>query len=130
MTTQDMLDERYGRRRSPRRRWMAGIALALVATGVGLYGWYTFSNALDDVSAQPTGFRVEDARTVTVDFQVTIPQGRAAACVLEAQDEEHSVVGWRVVEFEASDQHTRAFTETIPTVALATTGLVNSCWVT
>jgi hypothetical protein len=59
-----------------------------------------------------------------------VPIGRDVACALEAQDEEHGVVGWKIIEIAASEQHTRAFRESIPTVAEATTGLVNSCWVT
>ncbi|GAA2006344.1 DUF4307 domain-containing protein [Microbacterium ulmi] len=129
-TTQDKLDERYGRRRSPRARWVAGILIAVAAIAVGAYAWLTVASALDDVAAETTGFRVEDSRTVTLEFQLTVPAGRDVACVLEAQDEQHGVVGWRVVQFAASDDHTRAFSEAIPTVATATTGLVNSCWVT
>ena len=71
-----------------------------------------------------------DARTVVIDFQVTAPAGRDVACALEALDADHGVVGWRIVQLPASDQPARAFRESIPTVALATTGLVNACWVT
>ena len=63
-------------------------------------------------------------------FQVSAPVGRSIACALEAQDEEHGVVAWRVVEYPGSDLHVRAFHETLPTTSGATTGLVNSCWVT
>ena len=45
-------------------------------------------------------------------------------------DEEFGIVGWRVVEYPASTTITRAFVETIPTVATATTGTVHSCWAT
>ena len=31
MTTQDMLDERYGRTSSPQRRWTIGIVIAVAA---------------------------------------------------------------------------------------------------
>ena len=50
-------------------------------------------------------------------MQISAPAGAAVACALEAQDVEHGVVGWRVVEFAASDAHTQAFQERIPTVA-------------
>lgn len=130
MTTQEMLDERYGRRRSARSRWIAGVLIAVAAALVALFGWMTVQGALDDVAAETTGFSIDDERTVTLRFQITVPLGRSVACALEAQDEEHGIVGWLVVEYEASTQHTRAFRETIPTLAEATTGLVNSCWVT
>jgi hypothetical protein len=130
MTTAQMLDERYGRVRSPRRRWIAGAAIAVAALLVGGFAWMTVAAALDDVAADGTAFEIVDDHSVTLTFQLSAPAGSAVACALEAQDEEHGVVGFSIVELEASDQHTRAFRETIPTVAPATTGLVNSCWVT
>ncbi|MHC2999399.1 DUF4307 domain-containing protein [Microbacterium sp. HJ5] len=130
MTTQDMLDERYGRTRSPARRWIVGVAIAIAAAVVGLFAWFAVSSSLDSVDADTTGFEVVDARSVVLGFQVTAPTGRDIACAIEAQDEEHGVVGWRVVELPASEEHSRAFREEIRTTALATTGFVNSCWVT
>ena len=131
MTTQQLLDERYGRRTSRRRRiagWTIVAVLALSATAV--LGWTTISRTLDAVDAVDTGFLVNDAHSVTISFQITAPRDRTVACALESRDEEHGTVGWRIVEYPASGEHTRGFTEQIPTVALATTGLVNSCWVT
>lgn len=130
LTTQQMLDDRYGRRTSRRRRiiwWSVVAALAIAATAA--LGWSTIARSLNAVDVTGTGYNVADAHTVSVSFQITAPLGRDVACALEAQDEEHGVVGWRIVQYPASDQPTRAFTETLPTVALATTGLVNSCWV-
>lgn len=130
MTTQQMLDERYGRTRKTRstRFWtilgLGAVALAVVGTG-----WFAFSATSSAVDAATTGFELVDDHTVTVSMLVTVPAGTPVACVLEAQDEEHGVVGWKVVEYPASDAHSRAFTETIPVTAAATTGLVNGCWV-
>jgi hypothetical protein len=130
MTTPEMLDERYGRTRSSRRRWILAAVIAVAAVLVGLFAWMTVSNALDDVHVDTTGFTVPDQRTVALVFQITAPAGRSVACVLEAQDEEHGIVGWKVIEIPASELHAQAFRETIPTTAEATTGLVNACWVT
>ncbi|MCT2086457.1 DUF4307 domain-containing protein [Microbacterium enclense] len=130
MTTQTMLDDRYGRTRSPRRRILLWSIVGVVAVGLtGMLGWTTVANSLGSVTAIDTGYTVVDAETVTVSFQITAPVGEPVACAIEAQDEEHGTVGWRVVEYAASADHTRAFTEEIPTLALATTGFVNSCWV-
>ena len=130
MTTPDRLDVRYGRVPSAGRRWSIAIVVLVIVAAVGGFAWLTVSNALDDVGADSTGFTVESAHSVTLSFQISAPSGSTVACALEAQDEEHGVVGWKVVEFEASETHARAFRETIPTVALATTGFVNTCWVT
>ena len=81
------------------------------------------------VDFDTTGYSYIDTHTITVDFQVTLQPGAAVTCAVEAQDTEHGVVGWRVIEYPADAAHTRAFRETIPTVAEATTGLVTSCWI-
>ncbi|MDU0347102.1 DUF4307 domain-containing protein [Microbacterium sp. KSW2-29] len=130
MTTQAQLDDRYGRTRSPRRRIVGWSIVGVLALGaIGFLGWTTVSNSLNAVTATDTGYTVVDDRTVTSTFQITAPTGRPVACALEARDEEHGTVGWRVVEYPASEDHTRAFTEEIPTLSLATTGFVNACWV-
>ncbi len=126
--TQELLDDRYGRRRGSRRLgWV--VAGVLAAGAVGYLAWTTVASAVDSVDVDTTGFAVVDAETVTVDFQLTVRTGVPVACALEAQDTEHGVVGWRVVEYPASDEHSRAFRETLRTTAEATTGLVTSCWI-
>ena len=129
-TTQDLLDQRYGRGRSASRRWALIAVAAVAAVAAGLFAWMTFANSADAATAETTGFEVVDAYSVSLRFQVSAPVGRPIACAIEAQDEEHGIVGWRVVEYPASDLHIRAFHETLPTTGGATTGLVNSCWVT
>ena len=98
---------------------------------MGLFAWMTFANSADAATADTTGFEVVDEHSVIAPVpDLGAPIGRSIACAIEAQDEEHGVVGWRVVEYPGSDLHARAFHETMPTTAEATTGLVNSCWVT
>lgn len=128
MTTQAVLDERYGRTRRPGRRavWIALGTVAVIL--IGWFGWYTLTNPANGISADATAFDLGE-RSVRVDFQLTAPAGTAVACAIEALDEEYGVVGWKVVEYPASDTHIRALSETVPIVAAATTGLVNSCWV-
>ncbi len=122
------LDDRYGR--GPGRARGVWIALAVVAVAVlGWLGWTIVAQSFDSVDIDTTGFEVHDAHSISVDFQVTLRQGEAVTCVVEAQDEEHGVVGWRVVEYPADEAHSRRFVETVPTVAEATTGLVTSCWI-
>lgn len=130
MTTSRELDERYGRARGAVRRraaWGAGALAAAVA--VGALAWFTLSGAAAEVRADDTGFSVRDAHSVSISFEVGGAPGREIACALEALDDGFGVVGWRIVVLPASDALTRSFSETVPTVSLATTGLVNSCWV-
>ncbi|MCM3696183.1 DUF4307 domain-containing protein [Microbacterium oleivorans] len=124
------LADRYGRTRSAASRrwtWVAIGAVAVAATG--LLGWTTVSNALNSVDADTTGFTLPDEHTVEVRVQVTVNPGTRVACSLEAQDAEHGIVGWKIVEVPASDDHSRIVTAQIPTTAPATTGFVRSCWI-
>ncbi|MGX5769796.1 DUF4307 domain-containing protein [Microbacterium trichothecenolyticum] len=131
MTTRAELDERYGRAAHPvRNRVFWAIVAASALAAVAALALLTVSGSLDDVGVDETGFVLVDDRTVTVSFQVTPPVGAGFACAVQALDEEFGIVGWRVVEYPASTTITRAFVETIPTVATATTGTVHSCWAT
>ncbi|MBS1674051.1 MAG: DUF4307 domain-containing protein [Actinobacteria bacterium] len=128
MTTPAQLDERYGR--GPRRRLPAILGIAAAALVVGVFGWWTWQGSADAVDVAGTGFELVDQHSVTVRFQITAPADRPVHCIVEAQDEEFGIVGWRVVTLPASSQRTaRAFVESVPIVSAATTGLVNSCWV-
>lgn len=134
MTTAEMpaeltaeLDDRYGRGGRRRGGW---IVLGVIAVAlIGYFGWTTFTQSAASVDVDTTGYSEVDAHSITVDFQATLQPGSPLTCALEAQDTEHGIVGWRVVEYPADAAHTRAFRETIPTVAEATTGLVTSCWI-
>lgn len=127
MTTSAELDERYGRTRTRRTPWIvAGIVALLV---VGVFGWMIVAQSMNSVDADDLGFDLVDEHTVDVRFQVTGVQGKDVVCVVEALDEEFGVVGWKVVEIPAGDSHSQALSTSVPTVAEATTGLVNTCWV-
>ena len=71
---------------------------------------------------------IVDDRTVEVSFDLTVPTGRDAACAVQALNEQSAVVGWLVVEYPASSDRFRSYTETVRTTELATTGLISSCW--
>lgn len=131
MTTQAELDDRYGRTTDPvRRRLLWGALIAVAVLGVGWLGWTTVSNTIDAISVDDLGYEVRDEHTVEVSFQFTAPAGRSVACALQALDQEFGVVGWKIVQYEGDGSHRMRHTETVPTVAEATTGLVESCWVT
>ncbi len=127
MTTAQELDDRYGRTRRGRTPWIVGIAIAALL--VGAFGWMTVTSQMNAVDSDDLGYELVDEHSVTVRFQVTGVAGKDVACVVEALDEEFGVVGWKVVEIPAGDSHSQAVSATVPTVAAATTGLVNSCWV-
>ncbi|MFJ4173717.1 DUF4307 domain-containing protein [Microbacterium sp. NPDC089696] len=127
MTTAEQLDDRYGRTRRRRGPWIVLIAIGVLL--VGAFGWMTVTSQMNSVDSDDLGFELVDEHSVDVRFQVTGASGRDVVCVVEALDEEFGVVGWKVVEIPASDNHSQALSATVPTVSEATTGLVNSCWV-
>lgn len=130
MTMKEALDERYGRGPRPTRRRAFWMSVAVVAVAsVATFSWVTISNALSEVGFDETGYEVLDDRTVTVSFQATPPTRASFACAVQALDEDFGIVGWRVIQCPAFENTTRAFVESIPTVAWATTGTVHSCWV-
>lgn len=127
MTTAQELDARYGRTRKRRLPWVIGIAVAVL--GVGAYSWLLVADSMNSVDADDLGYQIVDEHTVELTFQVSGVAGKDVACAIEALDEEFGTVGWKIIEIPAAEGHTRSFTERIPTVAEATTGLVSSCWV-
>ncbi|GAA4491146.1 hypothetical protein GCM10023171_34570 [Microbacterium panaciterrae] len=127
VTTPAQLDERYGR--GPRRRLPMIVGGAIAVAAIGVFGWWTVQGSANTVDVTDRGFDLTDAHTVTVSFQISAPADRPVHCILEAQDVEFGIVGWKVIDYPASSQRARAFTERIPVVGEATTGLVNSCWV-
>ena len=127
MTTPQELDERYGRRRPRRGLAIVGGAATAAVVAVGL--WWMGGSSLDTVDATDLGYVVIDEHTVELRFSVSAPRESAAYCALQALDETKGIVGWKIVGLPPGSEHTRGFVEHIPTVALATTGLVKSCWV-
>lgn len=129
-TPQALLDERYGRGRQRgidrRLGWgIAGAALLLGLVVLLFGGWYSTSS----IEFRDLSYDVVDARTVTVDFEVTAPAGAPVACALEALSPSYATVGWKILELPASEQRTRRFSETLVTSYEATTGALRNCWV-
>ncbi|WP_291055167.1 DUF4307 domain-containing protein [Herbiconiux sp.] len=127
------LDQRYGRTPGRRARgkliaWLGGVGVAVVITAWVVWGGLSGSAA--SLDAQDTAHLVVDSRSVQVDFDLTIPRGDTASCVVQALSEKFAVVGWKVVDIPASDSATRSFSETVRTSELASTGLIYNCWLT
>ncbi|ALJ19858.1 DUF4307 domain-containing protein [Microbacterium sp. No. 7] len=126
----ELLADRYGRRSSQRRTrwWVAGVVI-VAGAALGVTVWSTIASSLRTADAIDLGFEPPTAHEITLRFQITTRPDVPVACALEAQDAEHGVVGWRIVEYPADAAHSRIFTETVPTVAEATTAFVKACWI-
>jgi hypothetical protein len=127
------LQRRYGRTSGRRVRgrliaWVAGIGVAVVVTVWVVWAGLDGSSAT--IGTQDTAHTVVDARSVEVEFDVTIPRGDTATCVVQALNEKFAIVGWKVIDLPASEQATRSFSEVVRTSELASTGLIYDCWLT
>ncbi len=131
--TSSSLDQRYGRTPARRARrtliaWTTGVAAAVVV--VAWVVWAGLDGSSASIDAQDTAHLVVDSRSVQVDFDLTLPRGDTASCLVQALNDSFAVVGWKVVDIPASDQPIRSFTETVRTSELASTGLIYDCWLT
>lgn len=127
------LDERYGRtperrRRGTRLAWLLGAAIAAVFAAWVIWAGLLVPAASIEYSTIAYTVDVADS-TVEVRWQLSLDTRSAAHCAVQALDDNYSVIGWKVVDIPASDQHTRSFRETIRTTEPANTGLVYRCWV-
>ena len=127
---EQLLDERYGRRRQRgidrRIGWTLAAAMVLLGALVVFFGGWQSTSTIEFKSLD---YEVVDERTVRVDAQVSAPAGEGVACALEALSTSRATVGWKIVELPISDDRTRRFETTLITTAPATTGSVRECWV-
>lgn len=130
-TSSQRLDARYGNSRASRFRLRA-LMWSLGAFIVVVFGaWVLWAGLLApaaNVNAVDVAHTVVDEHSVDVTYQLTVAPGTAAMCAIQAQDNQHSIVGWKIVEIPASDTRTRELTESVKTVDTAVTGLIYRCW--
>lgn len=112
-----------------RQRWLYGTAGGLVALVFGAWVlWAGLDQASGNIDATDRAFDIVDDRTIDVTFSVVMPAGTEAFCAVQAQDEQRSIVGWKVVELPAQDGFERMETVRLRTTGPAVTGLIHSCW--
>jgi hypothetical protein len=129
-----LVADRYGRGRAHRRRdrWLiVGAAAAFAVVLVAWVVWAGLDGSKPLVEATDLSHRVlNDERAVEVTWRLSVPSGNETACIVEAFNEDFTVVGWKVVEIPASDRPLRTFTERVRIAQPANTGLISHCWLT
>jgi hypothetical protein len=89
----DLMAERYGRPRG-RRRLAVGITAVLAAAGLGWLVWAVWLESTPDVQSGLVRTQVVGPHRVTADVAVSFGGPHVvASCVLQAQADDHSVVG-------------------------------------
>lgn len=130
----DVMAARYGRTRGNRTRdrvlLIAGAAFAAIVL-VAWVVWAGLDGQKPQVEVTDTGHRlINDERAVEVSWNLSVPPGNDTACIVQALNEEFTVVGWKVIEVPASTLHIRTLTETVRVAQEANTGLIYRCWLT
>ncbi len=123
----ERLAARYGRGPATRRRnRLAGLVLAVLAVlGVGTWAvWTNVGGAVgEQLDVTTRAFTVHGDSSVSVTWSVT-GSSKRLACTVEADAQDHSVVGLVVVEVPPGGG---TGTTTVRTVREAVTGLVSAC---
>lgn len=130
-TTQQRLDERYGRtpgaeRRTRRLMVVAGIVFAAVFTAWVVWGGLSGTKAKLEV--RDLGYANVTDTSIDVRWEVSVAPGTPVGCAVQALNENFGIVGWRIIELPASPERTRVLVETIRTAERAVTGLPYRCW--
>ena len=76
------------------------------------------------------GYDLVSDDEVVLRFEVSVTPGASVRCALEVQNEQHAIVGWKVVDLPGSDTYTRVFEERIITSEPAVVGLISECRLT
>jgi len=128
----DVIAARYGRTRANRTRDRLLLIGASAFAAIVLVAWVVWAG-LDgqkpQIEVTDTGHRlINDERAVEVSWNLSVPPGNDTACIVQALNEDFTVVGWKVIEVPASTLHIRSFTETVRVAQEANTGLIYRCW--
>ncbi len=132
-TASASLDARYGRTPSKRRRdrWIyigGGIAVAVVVSAWVV--WAGLDQAGASLETEDVGSTIINARTVQVNYQLSMPVGQTAKCALQVENAAHSIVGWKIENIPASTRYTNSFNTIVKSAEKPTTGLIYQCWLT
>lgn len=127
------LDARYGR--TPHRRRRDRLILIIVGAffTVVLVAWVIWAgldNGQASIGAQDIAHSVIDDSTVSVTWQVSVTEGTPVSCAIQAQNESHAIVGWKIVDLPASTSYNNRYKEVMHTSQRAVTGLIYRCWLT
>lgn len=120
------LSTRYGTRM--RRPWLfPAIVVIGIALGIAWAVWV--ATAEKPFSARLYGYEVTSDHSTTVKLDIHRPKPRTLECTVQAQAEDHSVVGERTITIASSARKTIRTTTSIETERRAVTGVLKGCQV-
>lgn len=125
------IDARYGRTPQRQRRDRITLTVAGILFAVVLVAWIVWAgwdNDRGNLAAQDVAHSVMGDSSVSVTWQVSVKAGTAVSCALQAQNEAHAIVGWKIVDLPASATFNTRYQEVVRTSQQAVTGLIYQCW--
>lgn len=129
----EALDARYGRTPGRTRRDRIILIVMGVLFTVVFAAWVVwagFDNGQGSLDTEDVAHLVVDDSTVSITWQVSVHEGTAVSCALQAQNKAHAIVGWKIVHLPPSQNFVNRYKETIRTSQSAVTGLIYRCWLT
>lgn len=106
--------------------WVFGI---LFAAGFVLFlVFQNLGSSSSSIDVQVVNMRVDSGNQFTVDLRADAPPNTEYQCAIEVQNSQKGIVGWKVVDFEASPQWSRSVTVAINTSESGASGLISGCW--
>jgi hypothetical protein len=126
MSTEKLMQDRYGRTSKPSRGRVIALASALFAIFMGWAIWVSF---FSPQTAKPAvqGYEVVDESTTIVRFSVAKPLESTAICAVEVLSKSYAVVGFREVVIGPETNPDALIEATVNTTSLGVTGLVEKC---
>jgi hypothetical protein len=124
--TSDLMAKRYGTRASP-RRWPAVAGGVAVAALLAWLAWSAWVQGTRSISAQVVSFDVVSAHRIDVTVTVSLPAGRSAQCTIQAQAEDHTVVGEKIVSVAAGTSAESSIHAQLATDREATSASIANC---
>jgi len=109
--------------------WRRNVVLAVVGLvlGVGVVAFMTLVGNGSRIEAKETGFTVNGAESITLDFTVTKPKDVTVACSIEALASDFAQVGLTSVKVGPADVVQQQVSVTVPTTQAAVSAIVKGC---
>lgn len=125
------LDARYGRTPKRHRRdriimIVVGILFGIIVTAWVV--WAGLDGTRGELATQDVAYSIVDDANMSITWQVSVKSGTPVACALQAQNEAHAIVGWKIVELAPSENFNNRYKEDLRTSQRAVTGLIYQCW--
>lgn len=129
MSTNQTLEERYGRKNTPQQtRLRIGILAGILASVfLGWAVWVSFFTT-PAPKASVVGYEVIDDLHTQVRFTVSKPADRSATCEVRVLSNSYGVVGYLEVPVPADTPSNRILEVSVNTTQLGVTGVVDRCW--